>query len=84
VPLLRGSIFSRTKQIEVSVRWGDPVAVQLELTKLLANYFDVLFALNRALHPGEKRQLLVMSTLKDVPPEAAAPPRTCCRTPCQP
>jgi len=47
------------------------VAVQLELTKLLVNYFDVLFALNRALHPGEKRQLRVMSTLRDVPPETA-------------
>jgi len=72
VPLLKSGIFSRAKQIEVAVRRDDLVAVQLELTKLLESYFDVLFALNRTLYPGAKRQLLAMSFLSDVPPGAAA------------
>jgi len=72
VPLLKSGIFSRIKQIEVAVRRNDLVAVQLELTKLLESYFDVLFALNRTLYPGAKRQLLAMSSLSDIPPGAAA------------
>ena len=33
------------------------MSVNHRLTELLAGYFDVLFALNRVLHPGEKRLL---------------------------
>jgi hypothetical protein len=33
------------------------VSIHHRLAALVASYFDVLFALNRALHPGEKRLL---------------------------
>ena len=54
-PLLRDSMFSFLHQIEGALRRRDAVSVQHRLTALLASYFDVLFALNRQPHPGEKR-----------------------------
>lgn len=54
-PLLRDSTFSFRHQIEDALRREDAVAVQHRLTALLASYFDLLFALNRLPHPGEKR-----------------------------
>jgi predicted nucleotidyltransferase len=54
-PILRDAGFSYRHQIEDALRRRDAVAVQHRLTALLASYFDVLFALNRQTHPGEKR-----------------------------
>ncbi len=56
-PLLRTVRSSFLRQIEFALARDDPVAVQHRLTALLASYFDVLFALNRQPHPGEKRLL---------------------------
>lgn len=64
-PLLRDSMFSFRRQIEDALRRRDAVAVQHRLSALLASYFDVLFALNRQTHPGEKR--LVPYTLAVCP-----------------
>jgi hypothetical protein len=44
-------------EIEKAVRRHDVVSVNHRLTELLASYFDVVFAVNRVLHPGEKRLL---------------------------
>jgi hypothetical protein len=44
-------------QIEKAVRRGDQVSVNHRVSALLASYFDVIFAFNRVLHPGEKRLL---------------------------
>jgi hypothetical protein len=44
-------------QIEYAVRRDDIVSVNHRVAALLASYFDIVFALNRALHPGEKRLL---------------------------
>jgi predicted nucleotidyltransferase len=57
LPLLRDRSFSYRHQIEAALARNDAVAVQHRLTAFLASYFDVLFALNRLPHPGEKRQI---------------------------
>jgi hypothetical protein len=54
-PVLRGIIPSYYTQIEKAARRGDLVSLNHRLAALLASYFDILFALNRELHPGEKR-----------------------------
>jgi hypothetical protein len=55
-PLLRTIMSSYLYQIERAVERGDLVSVNHRVAALLASYFDILFALNRVLHPGEKRQ----------------------------
>jgi len=54
-PVLRGIIPSYAFQIEKAVKRGDLVSINHRLAALFASYFDILFALNRQLHPGEKR-----------------------------
>lgn len=54
-PVLRQVIPSYLHQLEKAVRRQDLVSVSHRTAALLASYFDILFALNRALHPGEKR-----------------------------
>ena len=56
-PILRSAISSYLVQIERAIGRGDAVSVQHRVTALLASYVDILFALNRQTHPGEKRQL---------------------------
>ena len=53
--LLRGSLPAYETQIAKAVRRGDQVSVNHRTTEFLASYFDILFALNRQTHPGEKR-----------------------------
>lgn len=54
-PVLRGTIPSYAFQIEKAAKRRDLVSINHRLAALLASYFDILFALNRQLHPGEKR-----------------------------
>jgi Domain of unknown function (DUF4037) len=54
-PVLRGIIPSYANQISKAVKRQDLVSINHRLAALFASYFDVLFALNRQLHPGEKR-----------------------------
>ena len=57
------------EQIEMATRRKDLVSVNHRLTELLASYFDVLFALNRCLHPGEKNLVeLVPQLCEKIPP----------------
>jgi hypothetical protein len=60
-PVLRGVIPAYTTQIEKAVQRADLVSMNHRLAALFASYFDILFAFNRELHPGEKR--LVEHTL---------------------
>ncbi len=46
---------SFTEQVEKAVRRGDEVSVNHRISAYLASYFDVLFAVNKITHPGEKR-----------------------------
>lgn len=56
-PLLRQNLSSYLHQIARAVEREDAVAVHHRVAALLASYFDVLFAINRVPHPGEKRLL---------------------------
>lgn len=53
--LLTGSLPSYDAQIAKAVRRGDLVSVNHRMAAFMESYFDVIFALNRMTHPGEKR-----------------------------
>lgn len=71
VPLLRGAFGAYPRQIALVARRGDVVAVNHRVAELLASVFDVLFALNRVPHPGEKRLLALSGRLPLLPPDFA-------------
>jgi hypothetical protein len=64
-PVLRAIIPSYATQLAKAVKRHDLVSVNHRLAALFASYFDIIFALNRKLHPGEKR--LVESALQSCP-----------------
>ncbi|MBM6747527.1 DUF4037 domain-containing protein [Bifidobacterium ruminantium] len=53
--LLTGNLPSYDKQIRTAASRGDKIAVNHRVAAFMESYFDVLFALNRRTHPGEKR-----------------------------
>jgi predicted nucleotidyltransferase len=66
-PLLRTIHTSYRAQIARAIDLDDPVSVNHRITELLATTFDILFAVARQLHPGEKRQLDVLARLNQIP-----------------
>jgi len=54
-PVLRNIIPSYSNQLAKAVRRNDLISINHRLAAFFASYFDILFALNRQLHPGEKR-----------------------------
>lgn len=53
--LLSGCLPSYDAQIKKAEARGDAVSVHHRTTEFLSSYFDIIFAVNRQLHPGEKR-----------------------------
>jgi len=68
-PVLRDIIPSYANQIKKAVKRRDLVSINHRIAAFLASYFDILFALNHQLHPGEKRLLEKAQMLCDSVPE---------------
>ena len=62
-PLLRSTRSCYRHQIELACNRIDPVGVQNRTSEMLVSVFDIVFAINRTLHPGEKRQLAHVASL---------------------
>lgn len=56
-PYLREHRFSYRHQAAKAIERHDLVSVNHRVAAWLASYFDIIFAVNRVLHPGEKRLL---------------------------
>lgn len=56
-PYLRDHVFSFRNQIAKAIQRDDLVSINHRVAAWLASYFDIIFAVNRVLHPGEKNLL---------------------------
>lgn len=56
-PFLRAHPFSYRDQTAKAIERHDTASINHRVAAWLASYFDILFAVNRVLHPGEKRLL---------------------------
>jgi hypothetical protein len=64
-PVLRGVLPAYANQLAKAAARGDLVSVNHRLAALLASYFDIVFAVNRLPHPGEKR--LIEAAVRSCP-----------------
>src|SRR5258708_36211758 len=69
-PVVRQIASSYLKQLEKAAYRADVVSLNHRTAALFASYFDILFAINRVPHPGEKR--LVDLAEKHCPKRSAA------------
>jgi len=72
-PILRETLSSYRYQLQRALERGDRVSLNHRVAAVLASVFDILFALNRQPHPGEKRLMaLVERDCPRRPPDFAA------------
>lgn len=71
-PVLRTLIPAYTTQLAKAAQRRDLVSINHRLAALLASYFDIVFAANRVLHPGEKQLVARMQALCNRLPAHAA------------
>jgi hypothetical protein len=69
-PILRDNLSSYLYQLKKAVRRCDKVSLNHRIAALLASYFDIIFAVNRLPHPGEKRILRIAESQCQELPEA--------------
>ncbi|MGH1365963.1 MAG: DUF4037 domain-containing protein [Calditrichia bacterium] len=68
-PILRDTLSSYRTQIETAVAREDWISVNHRIAALLTSYFDILFALNKLPHPGEKRLLNIATSNCKIRPD---------------
>lgn len=67
--VLRGSLAAHPAQLAQAVIRNDAFCIHQLIHVILDSYFDILFALNRQLHPGAKRLLAYAEELEHQPKE---------------
>jgi predicted nucleotidyltransferase len=70
-PLLRQVISSYKNQLEKAYARADVISLNHRSSAFLASYFDIIFALNKLPHPGEKRLLQIMHATCEIKPRNA-------------
>jgi predicted nucleotidyltransferase len=68
-PLLSQIVPSYRKQIQSAINRDDLISINHRVAAFFASYFDIIFAVNRIPHPGEKRQLTHAIRLCDTLPD---------------
>lgn len=67
---LKDVLFSYYDQISSAVKRNDYVSVNHRTAAFLASYFDIIFALNKILHPGEKKLVeFALNNCELLPPD---------------
>jgi hypothetical protein len=67
LPIFRAIIPSYRQQIEKAIMRQDWLSINHRVTWIFASYFDIVFAVNRLPHVGEKRQLAIALQCKNLP-----------------
>lgn len=68
-PLLRQIISSYKQQLHKAYNRRDYVSLNHRSSAFLASYFDIVFAINRLPHPGEKRLLQIVDATCSLKPK---------------
>ncbi|MGA7130661.1 MAG: hypothetical protein WBZ19_30405 [Chthoniobacterales bacterium] len=78
-PVLGGGMQScYLAQMKAAITLGDLISLNHRVAVWIASYTDILFAVNRRFHPGEKRLLMYLKDLPDKPENALEDvPRLC-------
>lgn len=78
-PVLGGGMQScYLAQMKAAIARGDLISLNHRVAVWIASYTDILFAVNRRYHPGEKRLLTYLAGLPDLPEKALEDvPRIC-------
>lgn len=69
LPILSYSLCSYTRAVETAIKRHDPISIHHRVAGFLASYFDILFAINKKLHPGEKKLLKIASQQLELIPK---------------
>lgn len=70
-PILRDAFSSYYHQVEKAINRNDLNSLNHRVTAFLASYYDIIFAINEMLHPGEKRLLSIIEHSCSIyPPDA--------------